>query len=143
MSTNKPQTCPDCGAVGEYINGPLDDHHCEPPLAHTPAPMSEPNRLIAYSAAQKLRDLGYSWDDRSQAWVKPKPKHDKLVADFARACAYGTVEERATLGRQIEELVQAKQPLSPARVAELCTQLTMEPYQVHAVERALGVEAKP
>ena len=35
-----------------------------------PSPVSEPNRLIAYSAAQKLRDLGYKWDEAAEDWVK-------------------------------------------------------------------------
>lgn len=33
------------------------------------APMSSPNRLIAYSAAAKLRELGYVWSGKE--WSKP------------------------------------------------------------------------
>ena len=33
-----------------------------------PAPMSQPNRLIAYLAANKLRELGYEWDGKD--WTK-------------------------------------------------------------------------
>ena len=35
-------------------------------LAEQPAPMSQPNRVVAYSAASKLRELGYEWVD--DAW---------------------------------------------------------------------------
>lgn len=35
-----------------------------------PSPMSEPNRLVAYCAAQKLRDLGYEWNEAAEDWVK-------------------------------------------------------------------------
>ena len=31
------------------------------------SPMSQPNRLIAYSAAAKLRELGYEWDGEKWA----------------------------------------------------------------------------
>ncbi len=34
------------------------------------APMSQPNRLIAYSAAEKLRELGYCWDENAESWVR-------------------------------------------------------------------------
>lgn len=35
----------------------------------TTAEMSQPNRLIAYKAAEKLRYLGYEWDDKIKEWV--------------------------------------------------------------------------
>ena len=35
-----------------------------------PAPMSDDNRKVAYAAADKLRKLGYSWDDGIGDWVK-------------------------------------------------------------------------
>ncbi|MCO4240913.1 Lar family restriction alleviation protein [Acidovorax facilis] len=34
------------------------------------APMSQPNRLTAYSAAEKLRELGYYWDEKAESWVR-------------------------------------------------------------------------
>ena len=33
------------------------------------APMSSINRLIAYSAAEKLRELGFAWDEEAEAWL--------------------------------------------------------------------------
>lgn len=38
-------------------------------LDYEPAPMSQPNRAIAYSAASKLRELGYEWV--ADAWKQP------------------------------------------------------------------------
>lgn len=38
-----------------------------------PAPMSQPNRLIAYSAAAKLREIGYVWDEKSGKWEAAQP----------------------------------------------------------------------
>ena len=34
-----------------------------------PAPMSDDNRKVAYAAADKLRKLGYRWDDGIGDWV--------------------------------------------------------------------------
>ena len=42
------------------------------PLA-TPAPMSPANRLVAYSAATRLRELGFEWDATAEAWLQPAP----------------------------------------------------------------------
>tara|TARA_R110000772_G_scaffold125466_20_gene232226 strand:- start:1141 stop:1581 length:441 start_codon:yes stop_codon:yes gene_type:complete len=41
-----------------------------------PAPMSQPNRVIAYSAAIKLRELGYKWVD--DAWKQPAPVQEPV-----------------------------------------------------------------
>jgi len=42
------------------------------PVAPAMAPMSETNRLVAYSAASKLRSLGYEWNESAQEWsAKP------------------------------------------------------------------------
>jgi hypothetical protein len=41
-----------------------------------PAPMSQPNRVIAYSAASKLRELGYEWVD--DAWKQPAPVQEPV-----------------------------------------------------------------
>ena len=35
------------------------------------APMSPANRLVAYSAATRLRDLGFEWDATAEAWLQP------------------------------------------------------------------------
>lgn len=39
-----------------------------------PAPMSQPNRLVAYSAAAKLRELGYEWDKENEVWKSEQAK---------------------------------------------------------------------
>ena len=38
-----------------------------------PAPMSPANRLVAYSAATRLRELGFEWDATAEAWLQPAP----------------------------------------------------------------------
>lgn len=38
-----------------------------------PAPMSPTNRLVAYSAATRLRELGFEWDATAEAWLQPAP----------------------------------------------------------------------
>lgn len=38
-------------------------------IEQTAAEMSQPNRLIAYKATEKLRDLGYKWDGDLEEWV--------------------------------------------------------------------------
>ena len=48
-----------------------------------PAPMSQPNRVIAYSAAMKLRELGYEW--MNDEWkhldeLAEQPAQQKSVA---------------------------------------------------------------
>lgn len=48
----------------------------------------------------------------------------------------------AGCGGDIGKAPQARQPLTEAQVTELCAQLTMEPYQVRAVEAALGIGVK-
>ena len=37
------------------------------------SPMSTSNRLVAYRAAEKLRSLGYVWDDVDESWVATTP----------------------------------------------------------------------
>lgn len=39
--------------------------------AQTPAPMSPANRLVAYSAATRLMELGFEWDAAAEAWLQP------------------------------------------------------------------------
>jgi len=53
--------CLNCEAMGKELAA----------LKAQPAPMSQPNRVIAYSAASKLRELGYEWAD--DAWRQPAP----------------------------------------------------------------------
>ena len=40
-------------------------------VAPTSAPMSPANRLVAYSAATRLRELGFEWDATAEAWLQP------------------------------------------------------------------------
>ncbi len=40
-------------------------------VAPTPATMSPANRLVAYSAATRLRELGFEWDATAEAWLQP------------------------------------------------------------------------
>ena len=42
-------------------------------VAPTSAPMSPANRLVAYSAATRLRELGFEWDATAEAWLQPAP----------------------------------------------------------------------
>lgn len=53
--------------------------------------MSQINRVIAYSAATKLRELGFAWDEAAEAWLNsvapqpaPAPLSDDVVRDAAR-----------------------------------------------------------
>ena len=49
-------------------------------VAPTSAPMSPANRLVAYSAATRLRELGFEWDATAEAWLQPASKeqpHDR------------------------------------------------------------------
>ena len=41
--------------------------------AQQAAPMSPANRLVAYSAATRLRELGFEWDATAEAWLQPAP----------------------------------------------------------------------
>jgi len=43
------------------------------PQQPAPAPMSPANRLVAYSAATRLRELGFEWDATAEAWLQPAP----------------------------------------------------------------------
>ena len=43
------------------------------PAQPAPAPMSTANRLVAYSAATRLRELGFEWDATAEAWLQPAP----------------------------------------------------------------------
>ena len=43
-------------------------------VAPTSAPMSPANRLVAYSAATRLRELGFEWDATAEAWLQPASK---------------------------------------------------------------------
>ena len=45
-----------------------------------PAPMSPANRLVAYSAATRLRELGFEWDATAEAWLQPASK-EKTMTD--------------------------------------------------------------
>ena len=49
------------------------------PLA-APAPMSPANRLVAYSAATRLRELGFEWDATAEAWLQPAHRHRRQTA---------------------------------------------------------------
>ena len=52
-----------------------------------PAPMSPANRLVAYSAATRLRELGFEWDATAEAWLQPAPSAqaaDSVLEDAAR-----------------------------------------------------------
>ena len=52
-----------------------------------PAPMSPANRLVAYSAATRLRELGFEWDATAEAWLQPAPSAqaaDSVQEDAAR-----------------------------------------------------------
>jgi len=61
----------DTGEPDEYFGGRVVPLYAAPQSQQPqPSPMSEQNRLIAYSAAQKLRDLGYEWDEAAEDWVK-------------------------------------------------------------------------
>ena len=44
---------------------------CEAMGAPTQAPMSPDNRLIAYKAASRLRELGFEWDFVAEEWLQP------------------------------------------------------------------------
>ena len=57
------------------------------PQQPAPAPMSPANRLVAYSAATRLRELGFEWDATAEAWLQPAPSAqaaDSVLEDAAR-----------------------------------------------------------
>ena len=57
------------------------------PQQPAPAPMSPANRLVAYSAATRLRELGFEWDATAEAWLQPAPSAqaaDSVQEDAAR-----------------------------------------------------------
>ena len=58
-----------------YHCGEIDDVQ-QPAAQPAPAPMSQPNRFIAYAAASKLQELGYEWVDDAwqQALAAPAPQ---------------------------------------------------------------------
>ena len=62
--------------------------------------MSSINRLIAYSAAEKLRELGFAWDEEAEAWLNSAaPQQEPLTRDQIREVfmAHGfTVKEGHT-----------------------------------------------
>lgn len=56
------------------------------------APMSQPNRFIAYSAAAKLREIGYEWTGDKWAVSQPKTPADQRCTYKCEAwpeCACG------------------------------------------------------
>lgn len=74
--------CDRCGGDAQAIFGIFPSCKCgstsfkaaQPPAPTAqPAPMSQPNRLIAYSAAAKLREIGYVWDEKSGKWEAAQP----------------------------------------------------------------------
>ena len=64
--------------------------------------MSPINRVIAYSAAQKLRELGYQWIGNK--WTQPEqqaepervPLTDEQIIDIREDCAETPLELRGT-----------------------------------------------
>ena len=57
-----------------YVGKVAREALAQPPAPTAqPAPMSQPNRLIAYSAAAKLREIGYVWDEKSGKWEAAQP----------------------------------------------------------------------
>lgn len=50
------------------------------------APMSPINRMIAYSAATKLRELGFAWDEASEAWLNPAAPQQAAPAEYFSFC---------------------------------------------------------
>ena len=58
-----------------------------------PAPMSPANRLVAYSAATRLRELGFEWDATAEAWLQPAPSAQ--AADSVLEDAFKLLDEVA------------------------------------------------
>lgn len=73
-----------------------------PRPAPSAAAMSPINRLIAYSAAAALRDLGYEWDEGTEEWKPtPTPQADSQPAkvwDYPPMPDFETVEQRIYAG---------------------------------------------
>ena len=72
--------------LGTWVSAPTGEHATRvygttipidpsemAPQQPAPAPMSPANRLVAYSAATRLRELGFEWDATAEAWLQPAP----------------------------------------------------------------------
>jgi len=77
----------------------------EEALAEQPAPMSQPNRVIAYSAATKLRELGYEWVDG--AWKQPAQPQQEPVA-WAIFTDAGNARMWSTFQPHLQKLADAE-----------------------------------
>ena len=71
-------------------------------VAPTSAPMSPANRLVAYSAATRLRELGFEWDATAEAWLQPAQPAAPQPAPSAQAA--GSVQEDAARYRFIRDV---------------------------------------
>lgn len=100
------------------------DPSAQPAAPQGVAPMSPLNRLIAYSAAMKLRSLGFEWNETSETWsqaapavgaaagpvddidaialarYKVVPSHDSMFHRFAVVAGDG--KQQLYLGRETE-----------------------------------------
>lgn len=95
----------------------------QPTQAEPVAPMSQPNRLVAYSAAAKLRELGYEWN--GDAWFAAQPAQAEFHNPWRTSlenCISGDNYLRASEYRDlIEELDElyrlraAQPPREPAQ----------------------------
>lgn len=51
------------------------------PVVEPVAPMTQPNREIAYCASNTLRNLGYKWDEKQRNWMATPPAEVPLLTD--------------------------------------------------------------
>ncbi len=93
---------------------------------HPPAPatMSPANRLVAYSAATRLRELGFEWDATAEAWLQPSPKAVPVEQDDHQILAITTAYEQG-VGKGHQAYNSGKEianPYSPAYRCDLAWQ---------------------
>ena len=95
---------PAYGFTEDGLNGLIDEALAKwgtPAQAPTSAPMSPTNRLVAYSAATRLRELGFEWDATAEAWLQPAQPAAPQPAPSAQA---DSVQEDAARYRFIRDV---------------------------------------
>ena len=122
-------------------------------LAEQPAPMSQPNRVIAYSAATKLRELGYEWVDG--AWRQPAQPQQEPVAWMTQARNFVhpmefTEEEAKSYGwKAVYTSPPARKPLTDEEIETVWRSVQANDFHdcvkpfARAIEAAHGIKENP
>ena len=122
------------------------------PAPAAPLTDTDIDRIADAVPVDELEVYTSSWHIRfARALLSAAPAVPDYVATLYDAIAHGDDVHRAWLkaaigahfaGLPVPPFVAApavREPLSKHKVDELCAQLTMEPYQVRAIEQAHGI----